>query len=134
MSSDQSLAVALAVMSIEMDVEEVARARTCRGKRRSKVNAVHRGSKPASREKMYQVRPTSGDEADVHAQLEKQRKIEESHGSVERRTHKLGRRMSMFSKRRGEKKFTPEWWEGESIEERLKEEAAVRRIEKQIGE
>ena len=53
-------------------------------------------SKPSSREEMYQIRPLTGDEAGVNAQLEKQRKIEESHGSVERRTHKLGRRMSMF--------------------------------------
>ena len=57
--------VALVVMSIEMDVEEVARARTCRGKRRSKVNAVHRGGAGQQRGR-YQVRPTSGDEADVH--------------------------------------------------------------------
>ena len=64
-------------------------------------------SKPASREEMYQVRPTSGDEADVHAQLEKQRKIEESHGSVERRTHKLGRRMSMFRVKDAAKKSLP---------------------------
>ena len=56
---------------------------------------------------MYQVRPTSGDEADVHAQLEKQRKIEESHGSVERRTHKLGRRMSMFRVKDAAKKSLP---------------------------
>jgi hypothetical protein len=53
-------------------------------------------SVPPSREAQYQIRPTSGDETDVVAQLQKQKRIEEKHGSVERRTHKLGRKMSMF--------------------------------------
>ena len=52
--------------------------------------------KPQSREAQYQVRPVSGDQVDIEAQLAKQKKIEDKHGSVERRTHKLGRRMSMF--------------------------------------
>ena len=86
--------------------------------------------KPTSREEMYQVRPTSGDEADVHAQLEKQKKIEESHGSVERRTHKLGRRMSMFRVKDAAKKSLPRMLGRREIEGDLAEASGGKKNKK----